>query len=163
MPQSYHLRLMENAMPGWADQLAVIRGQQFVTLAMCKDNQPYMVALNYVFIEEEKSFYVHCAAAGRKIDYLTANPRVWGMIVENNGYIAGKCSHAYRTVMFSGVIEKVTAPADKAAALAKLIECYEPDPEPCKARLLKTGAIERTNVLRIRVEEFSGKQSPPPA
>ncbi len=95
MDETYHLRRIERDMPDRADQLSVLRGQKFLTLAMCKDGRPYVVALNYAFSEGENCFYLHSAPEGRKVDYLTANPLVSGMVIEDLGYAVGECSHKY--------------------------------------------------------------------
>ena len=43
---------------------------QVVRIAMCKDNVPYLVPLNYgyEFNEDELILYCHCADVGKKID-----------------------------------------------------------------------------------------------
>jgi nitroimidazol reductase NimA-like FMN-containing flavoprotein (pyridoxamine 5'-phosphate oxidase superfamily) len=105
MPETYHLRRIERDMPDRADQLAVLRTQKYLSLALARDNQPYLVSLNYGFSEAENCFYVHSAPEGRKLDYLRANPRVWGQVIEDRGYLVGQCSHSYRSVMFEARAE----------------------------------------------------------
>jgi uncharacterized protein len=109
----YHLRRIERDMPDRADQLAVLRTQKFLSLAMARDNQPYLVSLNYAFSEPENCFYVHSAPEGRKIDILRVNPHVWGQVIEDRGYVSGKCSHAYRSVMFEARAEFPTDLGEK--------------------------------------------------
>jgi len=158
----YHPRRMEKDLPDRAEQLAVIRSQKFLTFAVCRDNEPYLVTMNYAFSEAENCFYLHCANEGKKMDFIRANPRVWGQVVEDRGYVQGKCSHAYRSVMFDGVAEVVHEPEAKRRALELMIEQFEPDPEPLKAKLLTKAGMEKTTVLRLRVLAMSGKQSPAP-
>jgi uncharacterized protein len=159
---NYHLRRIEKDMPDRAQQLEVLRGRQFLTLAMCRDNRPYLVNFNYIYLEEENCFYVHSAGEGRKLDYLRANPRVWGQVIEDRGYIAGKCSHAYRSVMFEGTAEFVTDEDQMLRALEMMIEQFEPDPRELKEKLLGKVDLRKVVVLRIRIEGMSGKQSPAP-
>jgi len=83
--EQYHLRRIERDMPDRVDQLAVIHGQKYLSLAMACDDFPYLVSLNYAFSEEENCFYVHSAPQGRKIEMLRANPRVWGQVIEDRG------------------------------------------------------------------------------
>jgi uncharacterized protein len=153
---------MEKDMPGRAEWLEVIRAGKYLSLAMCDGGRPYMIALNYSFDAGENCFYAHCAAGGRKLDILRANPAVWGMIVEDGGYIVGECSYRYRSVMFEGVAEFVEDLAIKRTALMAMIDHAEPDPEPLKARMLTSGSIAGIVVLRLRVAAMSGKQSPAP-
>ncbi|HEY3320040.1 MAG TPA: pyridoxamine 5'-phosphate oxidase family protein [Planctomycetota bacterium] len=162
--RKYHLQRIEKAMPRRADHLAVIRGQKFLSLAMCHGKQPYMVTLNYAFDEKENCFYAHCATKGRKLDYLAANPRVWGQVLEDRGYLYGKCSHAYRTVMFEGTAELVDDAAAKQAALALMVQQLDPKAKSFVRRIagMSSESLEGVSILRIRAKEFSGKISPPP-
>jgi uncharacterized protein len=158
--EAYHLRRIERDMPDRADQLAVLRTQKYLSLAMARDNQPYLVSLNYGFSEPENCFYVHSAPEGRKLDYLRANPRVWGQVIEDRGYLAGQCSHSYRSVMFEARAEFVEDLDDKRRALSLMIDHADPDPEPLKQRLVATSGLEQVVVLRLAIQSLSGKQGP---
>ena len=157
MSESYHLRRIDRDMPDRADQLTVLRGQQYLSLALAHDNQPYLVSLNYAFSEPENCFYVHSATEGRKLDYLRANPRVWGQVVEDHGYMTGQCSHAYRSVMFAAHAQFVEDLEEKRRALALMIDHADPDPEPLKQRLVATADLKSVLVIRLMVESMSGK------
>ena len=157
----YHLRRRDRDMPERADQLEVIRGGKYLTLALSRDNQPYLVTLCYAFDEDQNCFYVHGATSGKKLDYLRANGRVWGQVVEDHGYAVGKGTYYYRTVMFDALAELVEEPEAKARALLALIERYEPEPEPMAAKMMVKGLIDRTAVLRLRVLAMSGKRNQP--
>ncbi|MEI8195105.1 MAG: pyridoxamine 5'-phosphate oxidase family protein [Phycisphaerae bacterium] len=158
----YHPRRMEKDMPDQAEQLEVLQVQSVMTLAMCRNQEPYLVSLDYVYVPAENCFYAHSATSGKKLDILRGNPHVWGQVVEDRGAVAGRCTHSYRSVMFAGQVEFVDDSAAKMRALERMIEKYEPDPEASKARMLQQGQIDRVVVLRIKVTAFSGKQSPPP-
>ena len=49
-----------------------------------------------------KCLYFHCAPEGKKLDYMQANPHVWGQAIIDHGYVEGKCNHLYVTAMFEG-------------------------------------------------------------
>jgi len=164
MPQDssrYHPLRIEKKIADRKELLAIIRGRQFLTLAMSRDNEPYLVTLNYAFSEKEECFYVHCANAGKKLDMLHANPRVWGQVIEDRGYLKGKCTHAYRAVMFEGMAEFIESPEEKRRAFEMMIERFEPDPTEMKAKLTPA-VLAKTTILRLRVVGMSGKQSPAP-
>ena len=144
------------------EQLDLLRSQLVLTMAMCNGDQPYLVTMDYLFVEAEKCFYLHCANEGRKLEFLAANPRVWGQVVEDRGYISGVCSHAYRCVMFQGRVERIAEAREKQRLLFLMIDRFEPDPEPLKQKMLQNQALEGVTVLRLRIEAMSGKQSPPP-
>jgi uncharacterized protein len=162
----YHMRRQDRSMPERADHLDVVRGGKYLTLALSRDNQPYLVTLCYAFAEDENCFYVHCATSGKKLDYIRANQRVWGQVLEDGGYAVGRGTYHYRTVMFDALAEPVDEPEVKARALLALLERYEPEPDPLAARMMAKGMVDRTAVLRLRVVAMSGKQNrpePPPA
>ena len=125
---------------------------------MALDNEPYLVALNYACSEAENCFYVHSAPEGRKLDFMRANPRVWGMVIEDNGYIVGQCSHAYRSIMFRASAEFVDDLPEKRRALSLMIDHADPNPEPLKKRLVETAGLEELIVIRLAVDWMGGKQ-----
>ena len=65
---------------------------KYVTLALCKDNQPYIVTLSYGYDEATDSLYMHCADKGLKLDFIKENPNVCGTIIEDGGYIPDRKS-----------------------------------------------------------------------
>ena len=138
----------------------IIRSQKYLHLALCKENRPYLVTMNYAYDAQENSFYFHCASRGKKVDYLQANPLVWGEIIQDLGYLPGDCNHAYRSIQFEGKAEFLSNAADKKRALELLIEQLEPEPEKVKARLLTEKAIQKVSIVRVRVEYMSGKRNP---
>jgi len=162
MNTPYHLRRTEKALDDEAEQLAVLRAGTYVTVALCKDNEPYLVTMNYAFDEARRCLYFHCARLGKKLDYWAANPVVWGQVLEDRGYLAGKCSYAYRTVQFRGRIELLQDREAKREALRIMIERLEPDPDPVKKKLIEGSKLDNVVVGCIYLEALTGKQSPPP-
>ena len=139
--------------------LDIIQGQKLMTLAMCKDQDPYLVTLNYGFDLEAKCFYFHCAKEGKKLAYLIANPIVWGQVLEDHGYLDGECSHAFRTVQFRGRVAFLDDVEAKRAALHLMIDQLESDPGPIKERLTKSAGLKNVVVGKIQVDYLSGKQN----
>lgn len=160
--EPYHLRRSDQALEDQAELVRILRGQKHVTLALCADNQPYLVTMNHGYDEQEHCLYFHCAPVGKKIDLIRANPRVWGQALEDGGYIDGECDHAYRTVHFLGLAEFVTGLAEKRRALALMIEQLESSPEPVKARNLEPEKIAGVCIFRVRLGEMTGKAGPKP-
>ncbi len=152
----YHTRHPEKAITDRAEILAAARAARFVTLALCRNDQPYLVTVNHALDETGESLYFHCAVEGRKLDSIRANPRVWGQALDDRGYLAGQCDHAYRSVQFAGRAELVEDEADKRRALELLIDRHEPDPAPVKARLLGRD-LSKVGVVRVRITDWFGK------
>lgn len=139
----------------------VIDSQRVMTLAMCKDDEPYLASINYGFDKESQCFYFHCAKEGKKIDFLKANPTVWGQVLEDTGYIQSECEHTYRTVQFRGKVDFVDGLGEKKKILALMINQLENDPNPVKERLILDKKVLNVGVVRVKVESFSGKKGTP--
>ncbi|MBN2465902.1 pyridoxamine 5'-phosphate oxidase family protein [candidate division WOR-3 bacterium] len=156
--KSWHTRHPDKAITDSAEIARIVAGQKFLTLAMCAENQPYLVTLSHAHDADRNCFYFHCAPTGRKLDLIAANPQVYGQVLEDCGYVPGECEHRYRTVQFEGEAELVTDPDEKLHALRLLIERLEPAPGTVKARLLKPERLGGVAVIRVKVESWSGKQ-----
>ena len=155
----YHFHHPEKMFTDRAELLEIIAGQRLMTLAMAADGQPYLVTVNYGFDAERDCFYFHGAAEGKKIAYMTANPNVWGQVIEERGYVTGKCDHAYRSVHFAGRVDFLEDEAEKREALTLMIRQMEPDPGPLEQRLLARARLVKTVVGRVRVLEMTGKRN----
>ena len=156
--KTWHTRHPDRAITDPAEIARIIAAQKFLTLALCAENRPYLVTLSHAFDAERNCFYFHCAPTGRKLDVIRTNPRVYGQVLEDCGYVAGECEHRYRTVQFEGKAELVSDPDEKLRALRLLIERLEPEPEPVKVRLLKPERLGGVAVIRVAVTGWSGKQ-----
>jgi uncharacterized protein len=122
------------------------------------ESQPYLTTVNYAFDPGQDCFYFHCAPDGKKVAYLAANPNVWGQVVENCGYITGKCDHAYRSVHFAGRVTFLETVEEKQEAMTLMIMQLEPAPEPLLARLMTRARLAKTAVGRVQVTEMTGKR-----
>jgi len=156
----YHQRRPEKTIADEQEMVEVIRGQKVMTLAMARDNEPYLVTVNYGFDEARRCFYFHCSLLGKKSDFLRASAVVWGQVLEDGGYMVGQCNHAFRTVQFQGRVEFLEDEAEKRRALSIMIEHLEPDPEPVKERLIKPDSLARVALARVHVEEMTAKRNP---
>ncbi len=153
----YHLRRQDKAMTDRAELDRLLRSQRFVTLALCRDNEPYLTTVNHGYDPASESIYFHCAGKGKKIDFLRANPKVWGIAIEDQGYLDGACDHAYRSVMFSGDAVFVTDASEKEQALEIMIRQLESDPEKVMAEQLGAAKVEAVTIVRVAIKEMTGK------
>jgi hypothetical protein len=159
MTAPYHFHHPEKMILDRAELRAIILGQRLMTVALAMESQPYLVTMNYGFDPECDCFYFHGAESGRKLAYLKANPSVWGQVIEDRGYVYGKCDHAYRSVHFSGRVGLLEDETEKRAALTLMIRQLEPDPGPVEERLLGRARLTSTVVGRIQVFEMTGKSN----
>jgi nitroimidazol reductase NimA-like FMN-containing flavoprotein (pyridoxamine 5'-phosphate oxidase superfamily) len=154
----YHFHHPEKMFTERAELVEVLAGQRIMTLAMAAEGRPYLVTMNYGFDPERDCFTFHCAPEGKKIAYLRANPNVWGQVIEDHGYLIGKCDHVYRSVHFEGRVAFLETEAEKREALILMIRQLEPEPEPVIERLITQARLAKTAVGRVQVLEMTGKQ-----
>ncbi|MCW4048811.1 MAG: pyridoxamine 5'-phosphate oxidase family protein [Candidatus Bathyarchaeota archaeon] len=156
----YHMRRSDKEFkePGLIKK--VLKETEYVTLAMVKDGEPYLVSLSHGYDEENDCIYVHSAGDGKKLDYLRANPNVWGQAIMDHGYHKEECSHLYATVMFKGKVKWVEDVEEKRHAFKVMMMQLEPENKPLQERLLKSDGIPTTVVARIEFEYLSGKKTP---
>jgi nitroimidazol reductase NimA-like FMN-containing flavoprotein (pyridoxamine 5'-phosphate oxidase superfamily) len=157
--EKYHMRRPEKAIKSRRRMVELIDQQEHMTIAMCKGARPYLVTVNHSLDREAMCLYFHCASKGKKVDYLKANPRVWGQVMQDDGYIEGECDYAYGTVMFSGDAEFVVDLEEKRHALELMIDKLDADPARMKKRSLTNNKLRKVTVCRIRIGEMSGKES----
>src|SRR3989304_8686973 len=98
----YHVRRKDKEITDAQTMKDLLKSAKHVTLALCKDNEPYLVTLSHGYDESRNCIYFHCAKEGKKIDYIKANNKVWGEVFIDHGYLEGKCNPLYTSVHFSG-------------------------------------------------------------
>jgi nitroimidazol reductase NimA-like FMN-containing flavoprotein (pyridoxamine 5'-phosphate oxidase superfamily) len=157
--KKYHMRRRELEIGSKRTIRAILAGQECMTIAMCKGKEPYLVTVTYAYDDRVQSFYFHCAPVGKKIDYLKANPIVWGQVLEDLGYVTGECEHNYRTVMFRGKAEFITDMKERRRALGLMIDKLEKRPSEARKRLIAQSSLDKASIVRVRVLELSGKES----
>ena len=137
----------------------ILHESHYITLAMVKDNEPYLVSLSHVYDEEKNCIYFHAASEGKKLDYLKANNAVWGQAIKDYGYHVGECSHLYATVMFKGTVSFVDDIEEKRHSFKIMMDHLDPESTSMKERLLKSEGIPTTPVAKISLDYVSGKKS----
>jgi len=134
---------------------AVLDGAEYGTLAVCEDNRPYAVPLNFVRVGEV--LYFHGAKKNKKMQILADNPHVSFSVVENYALIdsdfsstdglACPATQFFKSVSIDGVAEMVESRAEKARALEALMQKlqpkggYKPFSDEAYDKALKTTAV----------------------
>ncbi|MEA1994492.1 MAG: pyridoxamine 5'-phosphate oxidase family protein [Euryarchaeota archaeon] len=136
----------------------LIQGK-YATISLCRENEPYVVTLSYGYDEKKNALYFHTALKGLKLEIIRQNPRACGTVIEDRGYLEGRCAHAYRSVVFQGKMRIVQNLEEKKHAMSVLLNHLEEDPEPIKERnLRKDEAYDNIGILRLDIEEITGKK-----
>jgi uncharacterized protein len=132
----YHLHKAEAEIREQAAIESILLEGKFATLAFARHGEPYLVTLNYGYAPEDTALYFHSASEGLKLEFIRENPSVCGTVVVDQGYCQGRCTHAYRSVVFWGKIELLESIADKEIGLGVMIDRLEEDPAVTRRRLL---------------------------
>jgi len=157
----YHMHKTEREILDESEFLSIMSGAKYMTIAMCRDGEPYLVTVNHVCDPDAKSVYFHCAKAGKKVDFLKSNPMVCGEMMEDRGYVEGKCDYDYRSVHFYGKATLVTDIVEKRKSLDLMIEKLEKNPEEAKKRFIGQSSLMNVMIFRIDIESMTGKMRVP--
>ncbi len=141
------------------DFTEILKQGKFTTIALCRNNEPYIVTMNYGFDESKNALYFHCSQKGLKIDFINENSIVCATVIDDKGYKMGECDHGFQSIVFWGKLEIVENLDEKKHALNVLLNHLEDNPEPIKERNLKQDKIyEKLCILRLKIIEITGKK-----
>lgn len=155
---SYHVRRKDKEITDESVMKKILKTTKYVTLALSKDDVPYVVTLSHGYDQEGHCIYFHSASEGKKLDYMRANNLVWGQALLDHGYVEVECSHNYATVVFSGRITFLESLDDKWHAMSLMTRQLDVNAETMIADR-KPESLENTVVGRIDIEYMSGKKS----
>jgi len=145
---------------------AILAKAEYGTLALCQDNLPYALPINFVYLGRE--FYFHGSKKGKKMQMMASNPKASLSVVEpfalipsyfsSNEQMACPASHFFRSISVDGVIEIVSSYEEKVKALEALMQKlqseggYIPLSDPRYQKM-----IDVTQVFKLIPDEIRGK------
>ncbi|PLX71356.1 MAG: pyridoxamine 5'-phosphate oxidase family protein [Denitrovibrio sp.] len=151
------MRREEKLLGEIADINDILKKGEVIRIAMVDKGEPYLVPMS--FGVREGVIYLHCAKEGRKIDVLRAHSRVsfevscdTKLVKENQS--CGWTYH-FRSVIGTGDVVFVKDKAEKLEGLQAIMEKYGSD-----ENVFPDKAVDATMVLRIDIDEMTGKSSP---
>jgi len=155
----YHMSKKEREITEQNTLMEILRQGKYVVISMCRDNEPYVVTLNYGYDENRNALYFHCAQKGLKLDFINHNSNVCATVIEDRGYKMGECSHGYRSVVFWGRMCEIKDLPEKKHAIGVLLAHLEDDPDKVRERSLKSEEVYKdVGILRLDIMEITGKQ-----
>jgi len=155
---SYHVKRKDKEITDVRVLKKILKDTKYVTLALSKDDVPYLVSLSHGYDEGRNCLYFHCAPVGKKLDYIRSNNVVWGQALLDYGYAEGECDHLYASVHFKGKVAFIDDVEEKRLAM----ECMMNQLDRKPAELIAGIDVERlkgTTMGRIDIEYMSGKKS----
>lgn len=141
--------------------LSIIDKCEVCNLGLSRNDEPYVVPLNfgYTFEDGRLTLYFHGAGEGKKHDIIAQNPKAcFSMICGHELAVNEKgCAHTmyYESVMGTGIIESLSDTEEKRAGLVELMRHYSPEREFS----FTDAEITRISVLRLNVLEFTAKKN----
>ena len=153
------IRRKEKAITNQSEMIEILKQAQYVTIAMCMENQPYLATLSHGYDSERNCIYFHCAREGKKIDILSANNLIWGQAIVDKGYVQGACDHLYATTQFRGQVSFIDDIDEKRHALRLMIESLDENPETVYSKQVTNDSAKKVNIGRIDIDYMSGKKS----
>ncbi len=124
-------------------------------LAMADGGRPYLIPISYV--RNGNVLYFHCARVGKKIDFITASPRVAFCVTPIAKYMPGALDFEYFSVYVEGLARIVQDKQEKYEAYRLLISKYEKG----KNHELKDACVDTSNIISIDICMISGKENTP--
>ena len=153
------IRRKEKAISNINEIKDIIARTRFITVAMCADDNPYLVTITHGYDLNNDVIYFHCAQEGKKIDVLNRNNRVWGEALIDYGYQKDKCDHLYASAHFKGTVSFIDDVDEKRKALEILIKHQEKNPSKVYNQQVNEESIRKVHIGKIKVEYLSGKKS----
>jgi len=125
------------------------------------DHGPYIVPVLYLYSPEENSIYIHSSTKGKKMEALSRNPRVCFETDELRRIVIreGICSYTaeYKSVIVFGQA-RIVAGKEKTEILHRLSRKYGAENGPNTP--IEPEMLERTAVVKITVDQITGKANP---
>jgi nitroimidazol reductase NimA-like FMN-containing flavoprotein (pyridoxamine 5'-phosphate oxidase superfamily) len=153
---SFHVRRKDREITDSEELKQVLKSTRYVTIALCMDNEPYLVSLSHGYDEPRNCLYFHCADEGKKLVYLKANSKVWGQAVQDYG-VTDECDYAYTSVHFKGTVSLIDDLREKQHAMEVMVRQLSESPEEKLARI-KSEKLAKTTMGRIDVSYMTGKK-----
>lgn len=136
------------------EALAIFARAEVATVSMVTEEGPYAVPVSPVCLNNV--LYFHSAFAGRKVEVLKRDPRVWISAFTDVHAAIDKFTTYYESAMAWGNVRFVTEPDEKIAALRALCEKFTPMNMADFDRAVQA-SLPRTALYALPLDHISGK------
>ncbi len=139
---------------------------EYGTLALCADNKPYSVPINFVYVDE--IFYFHGSKSGKKIEYIKSNPNASLNVVlpysiiqsyfSSNDGLASPTTHFFKSISIDGEIEFIKEYEKKVFILEALMKKFQPEGKyiPLSEKVYSK-VINATEIFKLNPNEIRAK------
>ncbi len=153
---SFHVRRKDREITDSDALKKVLKSAKYVTIALCMNNEPYLVSLSHGYDEPCNCLYFHCADEGKKLVYLKSNGKVWGQVVQDYG-VTDECDYSYTSVHFEGTVSFIQDLSEKQHAMGVMVRQLSENPEGKLAKI-KPEKLAKTTIGKIDVSYLTGKK-----
>ena len=143
------------------EKIKIIGSNKVCRLALSKNDQPYIIPLNYGFSFEDDvlTLYFHGANKGRKLQIIAENKAACFEIDCDCALIEGdkacEYGYAYKSIIGTGKIVMLDTADEKTNGLNELMK-HQTGKDQVYSFDEKT--LEHVTVYKMVVEEFTGKE-----
>jgi nitroimidazol reductase NimA-like FMN-containing flavoprotein (pyridoxamine 5'-phosphate oxidase superfamily) len=135
---------------------AILREQAVGYLGLSMDGQPYVVPINYVYVEGR--ILMHCALTGAKLDHIRTNPRACFAVARQTGRVRDHadqdpCEVDSDSVLCYGRARILETPEERQPVLDAFNRHFDPDAEP-----ISLERAARCGVIVIDIAEMTGRR-----
>lgn len=140
-----------------AEALSILENGEYGIMSTVDpaDNEPYGVPLNFCLVNN--TIYFHCAAEGRKIDLMKANPKVSFCVVGQTEIDPEEFTTKFESSIVKGLACEVFED-EKQIALEGIIKKYSTEFISEGVDYIKRVGPQ-TTVYKITIESITGKAS----
>lgn len=144
----------------------VLNNAEYGTLAICDNNKPYSLPINFVELNNE--IYFHGSKKGRKIDILKNNQFASFSVVESysmiqsyfssNDELACPATHFFKSIIIDGKIKFVKNYDEKVKVLSELMKKLQKEGKykPLSEEVYQK-AINATTIYKLIPNEIKAK------
>lgn len=134
----------------------ILNHSEICRIALLDGDRSYIVPMNYGF--SDNCLYFHSASSGRKMDLIQKGGKVCFEMEQGSEIIRSEMAcdwtARYRSVIGYGTIEILTGREDKIHGLDIIMKHYGKT-----GNAYLEGNLARIVILKLTIEEISGKQS----
>ena len=134
----------------------ILKQETIGYLGLSTDGMPYVVPLNYGYIEGKIIF--HSALTGKKLDYIRANPQVCFTVGRQSGEVrrhgmGDPCHVDSDSVICYGEARVIENVEERKVALDMFNRCYQKDAEE-----ISLEDASECYAVEIEISEMTGRQ-----
>ena len=130
---SFHVRRKDREITDPDALKFVLKSTKYVTIALCMNNDPYLVSLSHGY-DEAKTASTSTVLQKAENYHAKANNNVWGQAMLDYG-VTDECDYAYTSVHFQGKLYIIDNLTEKQHAMEILVRQLSATPEAKLAKI----------------------------